>query len=134
MPPTSVLPVWFEQAIGALKANDIAGWMEIYTPDAIHEFPFAPEGAPRELVGRDAIGTYMSRLPSLIRFGTLSDVRVRETGDELIIEATGHHQRIADDATRDLSYIWFITMRDGKVVHFRDYMNPLQLSKAVSDQ
>ena len=102
--------------------------MKIYAHDAIHEFPFAPEGAIRRLEGCEVIAAYMSQLPARIRFGSLSDVRVREAGDELIIEATGHHRRIQDDTPRDLSYIWFITLDNGKVTHFRDYMNPLQLS------
>ncbi len=38
------------------------------------------------------------------------------------------HRRIPDDTPRDLRYVWFITLRDGQVMHFRDYMNPLQLS------
>ncbi len=71
----------------------------------------------------------MSQLPSRIRFGSLSDVRVRQADDELIIEATGHHHRLPENTPRDLSYIWFITLRGGKVSHIRDYMNPLQLSK-----
>jgi len=125
---TSSLPAWFEHALESLQAGNIDGWMEIYAPDAIHEFPFAPEGAPRQLVGRDVIAAYMSQLPSRIYFGTLGDVRVREAGDELIIEATGHHRRVADGASRTLSYVWFITAHDGKVIRFRDYMNPLQLS------
>ena len=29
---------------------------------------------------------------------------------------------------KDLSYVWFITLRDGKVAHLRDDMNPLQLA------
>ena len=128
MSPTSTLPAWFTRAIEALKAGDIDGWMEIYAPDAVHEFPFAPEGAVRQLEGRDAIAAYMRRLPGFTRFGSLSDVRAREVGNELIIEATGHHRRVADDSPRDLSYVWFITLRDGQVAHFRDYMNPLQLS------
>jgi uncharacterized protein len=128
MSSTSSLPTWFARAIEALQVGDTDGWMEIYAPDAIHEFPFAPEGANRRLEGRDAIAAYMRQLPQRIRFGSLSDLRVREAGDELIIEATGHHRRIADDTPRDLSYVWFITLRDGKVTHFRDYMNPLQLS------
>lgn len=132
MSPTSDLPTWFDQALGALRAGDIEGWMTIYAPDAVHEFPFAPEGVPRELVGREAIAAYMSRLPSLIRFGALSDVRSRVAGDELIVEATGHHRRVSDGAARDLSYVWFITMHNGKVVHLRDYMNPLQLSNIVA--
>ena len=130
MSQTSSLPPWFARAIESLQAGDIDGWMEIYSPDAIHEFPFAPEGATRSFEGRDVIAAYMSQLPSRIRFGSLSDVRVREAGDELIIEATGHHRRIADNTPRDLSYVWFITRRDGKVTHFRDYMNPLQIIKS----
>jgi ketosteroid isomerase-like protein len=125
---TTSPPEWFTRAIEALKAGDIDGWMDIYAPDAVHEFPFAPEGRPRSLVGRDAIAAYMRQLPGFIRFGTLNDVRVREVGDEVIIEATGNHRRVSDDAPRELSYIWFITRRDGKVTHLRDYMNPLQVT------
>jgi uncharacterized protein len=128
MSPTSSLPAWFAHAIEALQAGDIDGWMEIYAPNAIHEFPFAQTGAVRSLEGRDAISAYMSQLPGRIRFGSLSDVRVREVGDELIIEATGHHRRVSDDTAREISYIWFITRRNGQVTHIRDYMNPLQLS------
>jgi ketosteroid isomerase-like protein len=128
MSPSQTIPAWFQRALEALRAGNIDGWVEIYAPDAVHEFPFSPEGPYRRLEGRDAIAAYMSQLPGRIRFGSLSDVRVREAGDELIIEATGHHQRVADDAPRVLSYVWFITRRDGKVTHVRDYMNPLQLS------
>ena len=52
---------------------------------------------------------------------------MREMGDELIVEATGHHRRLPDDSPFDLSYVWFVTHRDGRVTHIRDYMNPLQL-------
>jgi hypothetical protein len=129
MSSTSTLPSWLARAIKALQVGDTDGFSAIYAPDAIHEFPFAPEGAIRQLAGRDAIAAYMRQLPDRIRFGSLSDVRVREAGDELIVEATGHHRRIPDDTPRDISYVWFITLRDGQVAHFRDYMNPLQLSK-----
>jgi len=63
-----------------------------------------------------------------VRLGLLSDICVREAGDELIIEATCYHWRIPDDTPRDLNYVWFITLCRGQVTHFRDYMNPLQLS------
>jgi hypothetical protein len=44
------------------------------------------------------------------------------------IEAIGHHRRIPDDTPRDLTYVWFIILRNGLVVNFPDDMNPLQLS------
>jgi uncharacterized protein len=127
---TSTLPEWLAHAIEALQHGDISGWMEIYAPDAVHEFPFAPANAVHRLEGFDAIAAYMSQLPGFIRFGSLGDVRVRQAGDELIVEATGHHWRVDDGAPKELSYVWFITQREGKVIHFRDYMNPLQLSNA----
>lgn len=125
---SSSLPAWFIHAITSLQAGDINAWMEIYAPDAIHEFPFAPAGSVRILEGREAISAYMSQLPGFIRFGELSDVRVREVGEELIVEATGHHRRVSDDSPRKLSYIWFITRLNGQVTHIRDYMNPLELA------
>ena len=128
MAPTSTLPAWFEKAIQALQAGDVDSWMKIYAVDAVHEFPFAPKGRVNKLEGREAIAAYLGQLPTLIRFGSLSDIRVREAGNELIIEATGHHRRVSDDTPRELSYVWFITLRDAQVTHFRDYMNPLQLS------
>jgi uncharacterized protein len=128
MSPTSTLPQWLARALEALQAGDVDDYLKIYAPDAVHEFPFAPEGAIPRLVGRDAIAAYMRQLPKHIRFGPLSDLRVREAGNEVIIEGTAHHRRIPDDTPRDLSCVWFITVRDGQVTNFRDYMNPLQLS------
>ena len=128
MSPASSLPDWFALAIQSLQEGDINGWMEIYAADAIHEFPFSPVGGVDRLEGREAIATYMSQLPSRIRFGSLTDVVVREAGDEFIIEAVGHHRRVSDGAARDIRYVWFITRRGGKVTHIRDYMNPQQLA------
>ena len=56
----SSLPEWFASAISALSDGNIERWMEIYAPDAVHEFPFAPEGAVQRLEGRDTIAAYMS--------------------------------------------------------------------------
>lgn len=54
---------------------------------------------------------------------------MREAGDEVIIEANrGHHRRIPDDTPRDLTYVWFIILRNGLVVNCPDDMKPLQLS------
>lgn len=128
MSPASTLPAWLVPAMEALQSGSVDGWIEIYAPDAVHEFPFAPTGAIRRLEGRDTIAAYMRQLPERIRFGSFSDVRVREAGDELIVEANGHHRRVSDDTPWDLGYIWFITRRNGQVTHIRDYMNPLQLS------
>lgn len=130
MSPTSALPTWLTDAIDSLTTGDLDGWMSIYTPDAVHEFPFAPADRVRRLEGREAIAAYMSEIVNggRLRFGSFTNIRARAAGDEIIVEADGHHHRIADDAPVQLSYVWFITLHDGQVTHLRDYMGPLQLS------
>jgi ketosteroid isomerase-like protein len=125
MAPTATVPAWFENALTAIQEGKLPGWMKMYAPDAVHEFPFAPEGGVKRLEGRDAITAYMGQIGTFIRFGSLSDVRVREIKDELIVEATGHHYRVPDQTPVTLHYVWFITLKDGKVTHYRDYMSPM---------
>ena len=125
MSKASTLPRWLSDAFDSLAAGDVDGYLRIYAPDAVHEIPFTREGAMRRLEGREAIAAYMSRLPGLIRFGGIEQVRAREVGDELIVEADGHHRRIEGDVPFDVRYVWFITHHDGLVSHFRDYMFPL---------
>jgi ketosteroid isomerase-like protein len=126
MSPATVVPGWFNDALQGLLAGDVDAYLKIYAPDAVHEFPVTREGGPRRLQGRDEIAAYMSQISGRLRFGTLTGIKVRESGDELIIEADGHHRRIEEgaDVPFDVRYVWFITVRDGQVTHFTDYTWP----------
>lgn len=124
------VPSWLADAIDAWKAGDLDAWMAIYAEGAVHEFPFAPPGTPRRVEGRTAIADLLRPLHQRIRFGPFDIRAIRLIGDETIVEASGHHRRLATDMPFSLDYVWFITRHDGKVTHFRDYMNPLQLSEA----
>ena len=126
--PCSELPAWLSHALTALKNQDIPGWMAIYNEDATHQFPFAPPGTPVRLQGKAQIQAYMQQLPQLLKFGEITDIRVRETGDEIIAEAVGHHTRLPGGQPLIINYVWFIILKQGKVSSFTDYMNPLQLT------
>jgi uncharacterized protein len=121
---TTALPDWFSAALDALRAGDVGAFVAMYTDDAVHEFPFAPEGAPQRLDGKAAIADYMKVLPDRVRFDSFDDVRVREAGDELIVEATARGTRPGSGAPFQMQYVWFITHSGGRVSRFRDYMNP----------
>ncbi|MGO8993774.1 MAG: nuclear transport factor 2 family protein [Polyangiaceae bacterium] len=86
-------PEWFTTALEALREGDVDGFVRMYDDDAIHEFPFAPEGRPERLEGKAAIADYMKNLPALVQLDSFDGVRVREAGDELIVEANGHGRR-----------------------------------------
>lgn len=132
MASASVVPGWLADAFDCLAAGDVDGWASIYSPDAVHEFPFAPREDERRLVGRDAIAARLREVfdaeKGRLRFGSFDNVRVREAGDEVIIEGDGHHRRTTDGTPVEIGCVWFITRHDGQVTRFRDYMNPVTLA------
>jgi ketosteroid isomerase-like protein len=130
MATSTELPEWFATALDAFGRGDLAGWMAIYASDAVHEFPWVPEGRVTRLEGRDAIEAYMSPLVEGGRAGggTFEVISVTETDDKLVVEMIGRRER--DGIPVELGYVSILTLRDGKVVRFRDYMNPLQLRRS----
>ncbi|AEW92868.1 MULTISPECIES: nuclear transport factor 2 family protein [Streptomycetaceae] len=129
MTASSTLPQWFARALASLWAGDLDGFTSIFAPDALYEIPFTPNG-PVRLENRQEIEAFMRGLldGGLLRYGSLTEVRAYEAGDELIVEAVARHHRSTDGSPVDLSYVWFITRQDGQVTRFRDYMNPLEIS------
>lgn len=126
------VPGWLSDAIGGLKAGDVDAWMEVYSDDAVHEFPFAPAGAPPRLEGKATIRAFMAGIGERIRFGTFDVLRVMQAGDEVVVEAEGHHHDAATGAPFDLRYVWIFTRRDGRVARVSDYMGPRRSSDGRS--
>jgi ketosteroid isomerase-like protein len=94
---SSALPPWFSGAVDSLWAGDLDGFTSIFAPDALYEIPFTPTG-PVRLTGREGIDTFMRGLldAGQLRYGSLTEVRAYETGDDLIVEAVARHHRSAD--------------------------------------
>jgi uncharacterized protein len=130
--PTHVVPDWLAAAFEALVAGDVDGWASMYAADAVHELPFAPGGREIRLEGREEIAARLrevfDRDEGRLRFGSFDDVRVREVGDEVIVEGEGRHHRSSDGSPVTIRCIWFITRHDGEVTRFRDYMDPRPLT------
>jgi ketosteroid isomerase-like protein len=120
--PADTFPRWLSAAINGFASGNVDAWADIFADDAVHEFPFAAPDEPQRLEGKEAIRRFMADLAGQIRFGAFSDIRVREAGDEVVIEAEGHHWDLATGDPFDLRYVWIITRRDGRVTRLRDYM------------
>jgi ketosteroid isomerase-like protein len=116
------IPEWLATGLAALRAGDVASYLELYADDAVHEFPFADASRPAKLEGKPAIAAYMTELPKRVRIDELDLVSFREVGDELIIEAIGKGIR-ADDSPFHVQYVWFISHANRRITRFRDYMH-----------
>lgn len=108
----------------AFHREDVETFMAMYREDAVHEFPFAPEGMPARVEGREAIEAWMRTVPDLLTLdGGMHDLRIHEGGDTLTAEwsSTGH---FADGTPAAISYVAVVTFDGDLVAHYRDYINP----------
>lgn len=100
-----------------------------YAPDGVFEAPFAPPGPARRMEGREAIrALYHHAAQSADRPQfEIRSVFVHETTDpEVIVTEFDVHARDArTGAEYSFANLQVITVRDGKIVHLRDYWNPL---------
>ena len=123
----------FQEALHALQSGDVQAWLNLCTDDVIFEFPFAPPGRPSRVEGKRALDEYLAAVPSRVEFDQLSDLETHQTvnPDVAIFEMTATGRVKDTDEPYEMSYVVVLTVRDGRIAHYRDYWNPL---KALSVQ
>ncbi|MYW00174.1 nuclear transport factor 2 family protein, partial [Streptomyces sp. SID3343] len=60
--PTSPADL-YRHSLRLLLDKNIPGWVGLWADDGVMEFPFAPDGRPARLEGREAIAAYMRDYP-----------------------------------------------------------------------
>jgi ketosteroid isomerase-like protein len=114
---------------------DMDAQADLYAVDGVLEWPFAPDGLPRRVEGREAIRRVLVPLGERARAAGhqllgLRSLVVHDTADPEVIIAEFDVQgelRPSGQAYQ-LSYIQVLRVRDGEIVTFRDYWNPQPLA------
>ncbi|HEV2780425.1 MAG TPA: nuclear transport factor 2 family protein [Actinophytocola sp.] len=106
---------------------------DLFAPDGIMEYPFSIPGLPLTLDGQDAIREFFAARAGLRNLFDMAEVtaEVYETDDpEVVITEIRHHGYAhATNTPYEMRALGIIRVRNGKIVHYRDYMNPLSLAK-----
>jgi hypothetical protein len=111
---------------------DFAG---LFAPDGVLTYPFGLPGQPSELRGREAIRSYfagLSRGRDLLDMDGVEAV-VRQTDDpEVVVTEITHHgfSRAAGEPYRHTA-LGVIRVRDGEIVRYDDYMNPIAVARLL---
>ncbi|MER7277769.1 nuclear transport factor 2 family protein [Dactylosporangium sp. NPDC000244] len=113
--------------------QDAEAFVGLLAADATLEWPFRPAGVPDRLQGREEILAFMTRAARApIKFEEYRDVVVHETVDaEVVIveyQVFGHVTTTGGPFHQTI--IAVIRVRDGEIVSYRDYLNPLALAAA----
>ncbi|MER6947964.1 nuclear transport factor 2 family protein [Nonomuraea sp. NPDC000554] len=122
-----------EEILRVSKGGDTSGFLDLLAPDVVLEWPYHPPGVPDVLRGREEIRAFMGGgLP--VTFHDHRDVVIHETADPevVVMEYTAHGTVVASGAPFTQRVIAVIRVRDGQIVHYRDYINPLVLMEALA--
>jgi ketosteroid isomerase-like protein len=123
-----------ERLLQAGRDLDVDGFVALMAADGYLEWPFRPPGAPARLQGRDAIRQHLTAVAEgFIRFTGYRNVVIHETTDAevVIAEYDADATVLATGAPFEQNVIAVFRVRDGLVVSYRDYINPLPLLEAV---
>ncbi|MCT2593007.1 nuclear transport factor 2 family protein [Streptomyces sp. N2-109] len=123
----------FRRLLDLLLAKDMDAVADLWAEHGTAEFPFATEDSPRRLAGREAVRGYLAGYPELMDVRAIPAVTVRHTEepDTLVVEFTAHGRTVRTGEPYQLDYITVVTVRDGLIVHYRDYWNPLAAASAA---
>lgn len=129
--PREVLGL-FHRAMAAKCADDLA---DLYAEDGVHEFSFfTPNVAPR-LEGREAVrAAYRTAWAAHpLDIHELDDVFVIEARDPEVVVGQWHARATVRDAGRpvDITGLLVLRVRDGVIVHTRDFMDALGVAHAL---
>ncbi len=115
------------QFFDLILKGDIPQWIDLFTENAVFEYPFAPRGYPAQLQGRAAMLEHFRDFPQTITFTAFTEVEMHQTldPDTLIVEFAGRGQVPATSKSYNQRYISVVRMRGGKIAHYKDYWNPL---------
>ncbi|NIJ37548.1 hypothetical protein FHR22_002232 [Sphingopyxis panaciterrae] len=107
--------------------------MDLVADDIVFEFPFAFPGGPSRLEGAAKIAGHLESLAGMITLDRMSTPIVHETKDPetIIIEVNGYGEGVRTGEPYDQRYICVIRTRNGRIVHYIDYWNPLTFLRAL---
>lgn len=120
-----------ERFFERLEAMDIKGFIEVWDERGVQEMPFAPEGFPKRVDGREAIFNQYKGLPENYT-GMIFPRTIRATDDPQIffVEYKGIINVKATDKPYNNDYVGKFEVVNGKIVRFTEYFNPIILQQA----
>lgn len=121
------------KALGDRIAPDAATFLDMVANDGVMEFPYAPTGLATRLDGKAAIAHHLESLGGMIAFDGIGEPTIYATTDPdvTIVEFEGFGRGVSTGESYDQRYISVIRTNAGRIVHYRDYWNPLVLLRAL---
>jgi ketosteroid isomerase-like protein len=124
-----------ERMLRAGREQDVETFVGLMAPEGYIEWPYRPAGVPARLQGRAEIRRFLTgAAKGFIRFDEYRNVVLHETTDPevIIVEYEAHGTVIVTGAPFQQTIIAVFCVRNGQILSYRDYINPLPLAEALA--
>ncbi len=130
--PKPTMASMMHDALGDRVDPAAQSFVEMMYEDFVMEFPFARPGMQTRIEGRTAVLTYLMSVGQGISDDGVDNITIHQTADPqvVIVEFEGHGASLKTGEPYDQRYISVIRTAGGKIVHYKDYWNPIQGLKA----
>ncbi|WP_068407272.1 nuclear transport factor 2 family protein [Labrenzia sp. OB1] len=124
------------KGLGDALDADAVSLLDMCSEDIAFEFPYAPPGAVKNLQGKQSLAQYLPRVGALIELTslTLHAVTTDPDRNRFVLEFSCRGKSRVNGAPYDQDYISVIDMKNGRIVSYRDYWNPLVVQAAAGDR
>jgi uncharacterized protein len=119
-------------AEGLAGLVDGTDFFDIHAEDVVVEYVITVPDYPRSIVGRDALAElYANYGDSIVQSGSSEVYRYYDPEKSVVVlEYTMHGTVVSTGAPYVNRFISVITIRDRKIAHWRDYLDPLAVIAA----
>src|ERR1700690_2712929 len=117
-----------------MVAGEGVAFADLFAADGVLAYPFASPHHPRELRGRDAIRSYFAGMGSRQLFvmdGVEAVIRETDDPEVVVTEITHHGQSLVTGAPYRFTALGVIRVREGLIVRYDDYMDPIGLARLL---
>ncbi len=118
-----------EEFLDALEAKSIERLLNVWHENGVLIMPFSPEGFPTRIEGKQAIRHHYGSLPTNCKFMCFPDRAFHFTNDpnRVWVEFCGTIKVKATGKSYNNAHVCLFTLRDGRIIEYKEYSNPLIL-------
>jgi uncharacterized protein len=115
---------------GLAKGDD---YFDLLADDVIFEYVISVPGYPRRVQGRQSIIDLYSGYDDCVRVHSTDNLRIYRDpkASVLVLEYQVHGESVQTGRPYNNRFVSIITVKDTKVVHWRDYLDPIAVFEAT---
>lgn len=117
----------------SLIEGDLDRWLALFHEDAVFEFPYAPASMIQRLDGKAAIEAYIRHFPEMLVIHEFTEPVFLPSSDPEcgVVEFGCRGESVRNGKPYVQSYISVIRLKEGRIIHYKDYWNPLAAMEAM---